>query len=152
MDDNKYLWAIGQVDQKYPVGSPTNVALHVALNVFERIVSDAEEPGVDVMEVHSELGRLLRGEPLDPVSDPSVWAPASQYHEYSDRARVAPGYDGPGSGWQVNGRTGTIVGKRHGYFVIEFDSDVDGAPRTLHARPAAFEVDIRHLVGERQPQ
>lgn len=107
--------------------------------------------GTDASRVADQFSSLCKKRRITDDSDGSdrVWGPASQYHSYTSVGRVRiPDESQREDTWKVQGRTGVIIGKRHGYFIMEFNDNlvgVEGMPMEYRGRPTDFEVDITHL-------
>ena len=150
MGTDNHSWAMKQVDAKYPSSdSPSRQTLIALMSVWTRM-QQMHGDSLDEITVVDDFRKLCHSEnliPLEVVNDESsvVWGPASQFHAYNDMARTRVDLKSGDDAWKLNGRTGVIVGKRNGYFIIEFNDALDGAPIQYRGRPDDFEIDITHL-------
>jgi hypothetical protein len=147
VDKDKLDWALKRLDAKYPGESDTKKAVTALLSVWVRIPRE-QQKSLDRDAALKDFVDLVDGTDIieEVPENNRVWGPASQYHTYSQNARVRTDYDTSSQGWKFNGREGVIIAVRRGSMIIEFSDALSGAPAELRDVPSSFEVDITHLV------
>lgn len=148
--DQRHRWALAELDRAMPdTESRVRQAVVALLSTWNRMAAiglSTEDERTEALEAFRLLcsGERLP-EPDGSAAVPRVWGPADLYYNVAPVLRTRTDLVQGADGWRVNGREGTLVGVRGGYFIVRFTEELDGGPQEYRGRPTDFEADVTDL-------